>query len=59
MRNFSEGDIFSRAKLVESLAAINQLQGEIYPVRITDLMLRLNESEKIVDITICFRPKRR
>ena len=59
MRNFNEGEIFSLANLVESLARMNQLKGEIYPVRITDLMLRLNEPEKVVDITICFRPKRR
>ncbi len=59
MRNFNEGDLFSRAQLVESLGKMNQLQSEIYPVRLTDLMLRLNEPDKTVDITICFRPKRR
>ena len=59
MSNFNEGDIFSRAKLTDSLAKMSLFRNEIYPVRLTDLMLRLNEPDKTVDITICFRPKRR
>jgi metallo-beta-lactamase class B len=59
MSNFNEGDIFSRAKLSQNLERMNRLQNEIYPVRLTDLMLHLNEPDKTVDITICFRPKRR
>jgi hypothetical protein len=31
----------------------------IYPMRLTDVMLHLNEVDKTVDIVICFRPKRR
>jgi hypothetical protein len=31
----------------------------VYPVRLTDVMLQLNEPDKTVDVTICFRPKRR
>src|ERR1051326_3948788 len=59
MSKFNEGDIFSRAKLVESLAKMNRLRNEIYPVRLTDVMVHLNEQDKTADITICFRSKRR
>jgi hypothetical protein len=59
MSKFNEGDIFSRAKLAESLKKMNRLQSEIYPVRLTDLRFQLNEPDKTVDMTICFRPKRR
>jgi len=59
MRNFNEGDIFTRAGLVRNLENLNRLTSEIYPVRLTDLSLHLNEAEKTVDMMICFRPKRR
>lgn len=59
MSKFNEGDFFSRAKLIESLAKMNRLRNEIYPVRLTDVMLHENESDKTVDVTICFRSKRR
>ena len=59
LRNFNEGDIFSRAGLVQNLGNMNRLTSEIYPVRLTDVMFRLNEQEKTVDMTVCFRPKRR
>lgn len=59
MSEFNEGDIFSRGKLVASLAKMNRLRNEIYPVRLTDVMLHLDAADKTVDITICFRPKRR
>lgn len=59
MSKFNEGDIFSRAKLVESLEKMSRFESEIYPVRLTDLRLHLNEPDKTVDMMICFRPKRR
>jgi len=59
MSKFNEGDIFSRAKLTDSLAKMSRFRNEIYPVRLNDLMVRLNEPDKTVDLTICFRPKRR
>ncbi len=59
MRDFNEGDIFSRAKLIKTLRKMNRFRSDIYPVRLTDLKLELNEDDKTVDMTICFRPKRR
>ena len=38
---------------------MNRFRSEIYPLRLTDLMLQLNEADETVDMTICFRPKRR
>ena len=59
MRDFNEGDIFTRAKLSATLKKMSRFRSEIYPVRLTDLMLLLDEGEKTVDLAICFRPKRR
>lgn len=59
MRNFNEGDIFTRAGLARNLDNMSRLTSEIYRVRLTDLALQLNEAEKTVDMMICFRPKRR
>jgi outer membrane protein assembly factor BamA len=59
MSKFNEGDIFSRAKLVNSLVKMNRFRNDIYPVRLTDVMVQLNKPDKTVDVTICFRPKRR
>jgi hypothetical protein len=54
-----EGDLFSRAQLVKALNSMSKLRREIYPVRLSDIKVHLNESEQTVDMTICFRPKRR
>lgn len=54
-----EGDLFSRAQLVKALNSMSKLRPEIYPVRLSDIEVGLNESEQTVDMTICFRPKRR
>ena len=53
-----EGDLFS-AQLVKALNSMSKLRREIYPVRLSDIEVHLNESEQTVDMTICFRPKRR
>ena len=54
-----EGDLFSSARLVKALNSMSKLRREIYPVRLSDIEVHLNESEQTVDITICFKPKRR
>lgn len=59
MWGFNEGDIFSPAKLIKTLRKMNRFRSEIYPLRLTDLMFQLDEGDKTVDMTICFRPKRR
>lgn len=57
--SFNEGDLFSRYKLVQSLRNVSRLRSEIYPARLRDVEVRLNEPEQTIDIAICFRPKRR
>ena len=57
--SFNEGDLFSRYKLVQSLRSVSRLRSEIYPVRLSDVEVRLNQSEKTIDMAICFKPKRR
>jgi hypothetical protein len=53
-----EGEFFSRRKVINSLRNVSKLRNEIYPAKLSDVELRLNESEQTVDMTICFRPKR-
>jgi outer membrane protein assembly factor BamA len=58
MTNFQEGDIFTRRTLLNSLQNMSKLRNEIYPVKLSEVELRLNESEQTVDMAICFSPKR-
>ena len=58
MTNLQEGDLFLRRQLVNSLRSMRKLRNEIYPVKLSDVDLRLNESDQTIDITICFKPKR-
>jgi hypothetical protein len=55
----NEGDIFSRKKLEKSLQKMSKLSKSIYPLRLRDVSLRLDKSEKFVDMLICFRQKPR
>jgi outer membrane protein assembly factor BamA len=52
-----EGDIFTRDNLLKSLVGLSQLNKIIYPVKLNDVILRLDKPEKIVDVTICFEEK--
>jgi outer membrane protein assembly factor BamA len=54
-----EGDLFSSAQLEKALKSMSKLRREIYPVRLSDIEVHLNEAEQTVDIAICFKPKRR
>ena len=54
-----EGDVFTREKLVKSLDSVNALKKIIYPVKQHDVIVRLNRSEKIIDLTFCFRERPR
>lgn len=49
----------STIRTPKSLGNLNRLASEIYPVRLTDVIFRLNEADKTVDMAVCFRPKRR
>jgi len=55
----NEGDIFSREKLVKSLQNMSRLRVSIYPLRLRDVALQLDRSEKLVDMIICFKQKPR
>jgi metallo-beta-lactamase class B len=59
LKDLNEGDLFTRAALINSVRNLSRLRTEIYPVKLSDIVLRLNESEKAVDMTICLNPKRR
>ena len=54
-----EGDIFSRNKLVQSLQNISRLKRSLYPLRLRDVVIELNTSEKTVDMILCFKQKPR
>ena len=53
-----EGDVFSHKKLVKSLQYMSRLR-TINPLRLRDVVIQLNKSEKSVDMIICFKQKPR
>lgn len=55
-----EGEFFTRRNLLRSLQNVSKLK-QIYPVKMGDVELRLNRSDRTLDVTICFqqREKRR
>jgi hypothetical protein len=53
----NEGDVFTRDKLVRSLRRMSGLKRAIYPLRLTDVIIRLDRSDSLVDMTICFRQR--
>lgn len=54
-----EGDVFTRENLVKSLKSVSRLKRIIYPVKLSDVTLQLDRQEKLIDMVICFREKRR
>ena len=55
----NEGDVFTRDKLVRSLRRMSALKRAIYPLRLTDVEIRLDRTQGLVDMTICFRQRPR
>jgi TonB family protein len=55
----NEGDLFSAKKLVRSLQSMSEFKKDIYPVRMKDVELYLNRSERTIDMLICFKPRHR
>jgi predicted nucleotidyltransferase len=53
-----EGEVFSRPALDQSLKNLNRLS-LIYPVSLDDVEARLDREEKLIDLSIFFREKRR
>jgi hypothetical protein len=58
MGALQEGEKFRRSNLVRSLKNVSRLK-TLHPVRFSDVMLRLEESDKLVDMVICFKEKKR
>ena len=58
VKGLNEGDLFTRRGLLSSLRNVSRLK-VIYPVRQRDVVLQLNRDEKLVDMLICFRERRR
>ena len=56
MRALQEGEKFKRSNIVKSLANVSRLK-TIHPVRFRDVVIRLEEPDKLVDMVICFRDK--
>ena len=53
-----EGDLLSLKLLEQSLKNLNSL-GSLYPVTLDDVEARLDREEKLIDLTIYFRERRR
>src|SRR5262245_28488473 len=51
----AEGDIFTLENLVKSLERMSRLNKIIHPVKLDDVIIRLDKTEKIIDMTICFQ----
>jgi len=52
-----EGDRFTRRNLLRSIANVSKLR-IIYPVRLNDVSVRLDRTDKLIDLTIRFRERR-
>ena len=55
----TEGDLFTREKLIKSLASVSRLSKIIYPVKLSDVAIGLDRQHKEADMIICFKEKRR
>ena len=54
----NEGDLFTRQNLLRSLRRMSRLKA-IYPVRLTNVEIRLDKSDRHVDMVICFTERPR
>ncbi|MDT4954429.1 MAG: hypothetical protein QOJ02_2567 [Acidobacteriota bacterium] len=53
-----EGEAFTREKLIRSLASASRLKN-IHPVKLNNVIIHLDRSNKEVDMEICFEEKQR
>lgn len=54
-----EGDVFTREDLIKSLVRVSTLKKIIYAVKLSDVIIRLDRPYKCIDMTICFKERRR
>lgn len=47
-----EGDLFSQRDLARTLVSLNRLR-KLYPLTMRDVMVRLDRTEKLIDLTLC------
>lgn len=52
----NEGDFFSRKKLFASISSLNTI-AVFRPVRLSDVDIRLDHKEKLVDLVICLKER--
>jgi hypothetical protein len=45
--------------LIEGAESVSKLSKIIYPVKLSDVILKLDREEKMVDLINCFREKKR
>ena len=59
MTLLNEGEVFTRQKLLTSLQRVSAVK-RIYPVGMKNVEVRLDRTERLVDMLICFteRPRR-
>ncbi|HEX3146308.1 MAG TPA: POTRA domain-containing protein [Pyrinomonadaceae bacterium] len=51
-----EGDLFSQRNLARTLVSLNRLR-KLYPLTMRDVMVRLDRTEKLIDLTLCIRER--
>ena len=52
-----EGDLFSQRNLAKTLVSLNKLK-TLYPVTMRNVIVRLDRTEKLIDMTFCIRELR-
>lgn len=57
-RFINEGDIFTRQNLYQSLTALSKLKA-IYPVSIENVDVKLDEEQRIINITYNIRERKK
>jgi len=51
-----EGDLFSQRNLARTLVSLNRLT-KLYPLTMRNVIVRLDRTEKLVDLTFCIRER--
>ena len=51
-----EGDLFSQRNLANTLVSLNRLR-KLYPFTMRDVIVRLDRTEKLIDMTFCIRER--
>ena len=51
-----EGDLFSQRNLAKTFVSLNKLK-TLYPVTMRNVIVRLDRTEKLVDMTFCIRER--